>query len=33
LWTIRRDPWLPAFPSVVNRDERDRPKWSRTEPE
>ena len=32
LWTIRRDPWLPAFPSVVNRYEKDRPKWSRTEP-
>jgi hypothetical protein len=33
LWTIRREPWLPAFPSVVNRYEKDRPKWSRTEPE
>jgi hypothetical protein len=32
LWTIRRDPWLPAFPGVVNRYEKDRPKWSRTEP-
>src|SRR6476659_9580291 len=32
LWMIRRDPWLPAFPSVVNRYEKDRPKWSRTEP-
>jgi hypothetical protein len=29
LWTIRRDKWLPAFPSVVNRYEKDRPKWSR----
>ena len=33
LWTIRRDPWLPAFPTVVSRYEGDRPKWSRTEPE
>ena len=33
LWTIRRDKWLPAFPSVVSRYEKDRPKWSRTEPE
>ena len=33
LWTIRRDPWVPEFPSVVNRYEKDRPKWSRTEPE
>lgn len=32
LWTIRREPWLPPFPSVVRRYERDRPKWSRTEP-
>jgi hypothetical protein len=32
LWTIRRDPWLPTFPAVVNRYEGDRPKWSRTEP-
>ena len=33
LWTIRRDPSLPEFPSVVSRYEKDRPKWSRTEPE
>jgi hypothetical protein len=33
LWTIRREPWLPAFPSVVRRYEKDRPKWSRTEPD
>ena len=33
LWTIRREPWLPEFPSVVSRYEKDRPKWSRTEPE
>jgi hypothetical protein len=32
LWTIRREPWLPEFPSVVRRYERDRPKWKRTEP-
>ena len=32
LWTIRRDPWLPSFPNVINRYEKDRPKWSRTEP-
>jgi len=32
LWTIRREPWLPEFPSVVSRYERDRPKWKRTEP-
>jgi hypothetical protein len=33
LWTLRRDPRLPEFASVVRRYERDRPKWSRTEPE
>ena len=32
LWTIRREPWLPEFPSVVTRYERNRPKWKRTEP-
>lgn len=32
LWTVRRDPWLPEFPTVVRRYETDRPKWSRTEP-
>jgi hypothetical protein len=32
LWTIRREPWLPEFPTVVSRYERDRPKWKRTEP-
>jgi hypothetical protein len=26
LWTIRRDQWLPEFPSVVRRYEKDRPK-------
>jgi hypothetical protein len=32
LWTRRREPWLPKFPSVVRRYEEDRPSWSRTEP-
>jgi hypothetical protein len=32
LWTIRREPWLPEFPTVVSRYERDRPRWKRTEP-
>ena len=32
LWTIRREQWLPEFPSVVSRYERDRPQWKRTEP-
>jgi hypothetical protein len=32
LWTIRREPWLPEFPSVVSRYEQSRPKWKRTEP-
>ena len=31
LWTKRREPWLPEFPSV-NRYEQDRPQWKRTEP-
>jgi hypothetical protein len=32
LWTSRREPWLPDFPSVVSRYETNRPKWMRTEP-
>ncbi len=32
LWTIRREPWLPEFATVVSRYERDRPQWKRTEP-
>ena len=32
LWTIRREFWLPPLGSVVNRYEKDRPKWSRREP-
>jgi hypothetical protein len=32
LWTVRRPPWLPDFPSVINRYDTDRPKWSRSEP-
>lgn len=32
LWTTRREPWLPEFPTVVSRYERDRPRWKRTEP-
>ncbi len=31
LWTIRREPWLPEFPSVVRSYEQNRPKWKRTE--
>jgi hypothetical protein len=31
LWTIRREPWLPAFPSVIRRYEKSRPQWSRKE--
>ena len=31
LWTIRREPWLPAFPSVRHRYERNRPAWRRRE--
>jgi hypothetical protein len=31
LWTIRREPWLPEFPSVIRRYERNRPKWRRSE--
>ncbi len=32
LWSTRREPWLPEFPSVVRRYEKDRPQWSRAEP-
>ena len=32
LWTIRREPWLPEFLSVVSRYVQSRPKWKRTEP-
>ena len=32
LWTTRREPGLPDFPSVVRRYETNRPKWRRTEP-
>ena len=31
LWTRRREPWLPEFPSVIRRYEEDRPSGSRTE--
>jgi hypothetical protein len=31
LWTSRREPWLPACPSVGRRYEENRPKWRRTE--
>jgi len=31
LWTIRREPWLPAFSSVIRRYEKNRPKWRRSE--
>jgi hypothetical protein len=31
LWTIRREAWLPEFPSIVRRYETDRPEWRRTE--
>jgi hypothetical protein len=31
LWTSRREPWLPAFPSIVRRYPESRPKWRRTE--
>ncbi|MEZ5828195.1 MAG: GFA family protein [Hyphomicrobiales bacterium] len=31
LWTIRREPWLPEFPTVRHRYEKNRPKWRRTE--
>ncbi|MGH6736322.1 MAG: GFA family protein [Methyloceanibacter sp.] len=33
LWTIRREPWLPEFPSVVRRYDKERPQWKRTESE
>ncbi|MGD9509146.1 MAG: GFA family protein [Geminicoccaceae bacterium] len=32
LWTIRREPWLPAIPSIVRHYERDRPGPGRSEP-
>ena len=32
LWTIRREPWLPAIPGVVRLYERDRPGEERGEP-
>jgi len=31
LWTLRREAWLPVFPSVLHRYERNRPKWRRQE--
>jgi hypothetical protein len=31
LWTITREPWLPAFPSVKHRYEKSRPQWRRRE--
>jgi hypothetical protein len=31
LWIIRREPWLPAFPSVKHRYEKGRPEWRRRE--
>jgi hypothetical protein len=31
LWTIRREPWLPAFPGVKHRYERNRTTWRRRE--
>lgn len=31
LWTIRREPWLPDFPSVKHRYEKNRPEWRRRE--
>jgi hypothetical protein len=31
LWTIRREPWLPDFPTVVRRYEKDRSQWRRRE--
>ena len=31
LWTSRREPWLPEFPSVTHRYEKSRPKWRRRE--
>lgn len=33
LWTTRREPWLPDFPSVVHTYPESRPNWTRTEPE
>jgi hypothetical protein len=31
LWTSRREPSLPEFPTVVRRYERNRPQWKRVE--
>ncbi|HUU25383.1 MAG TPA: GFA family protein [Methyloceanibacter sp.] len=31
LWTLRREAWLPAFPSVKHRYEKNRPQWRRRE--
>ena len=33
LWTIRREPFLPDFPSVIRRYEKSRPRWTRKEPD
>jgi hypothetical protein len=33
LWTSRREPWLPEFSCVARRYEKDRPKWTRREPD
>jgi hypothetical protein len=33
LWTKRREPWLPAFPTCVSEFPESRPKWTRREPE
>jgi hypothetical protein len=33
LWTKRREPWLPAFPTCVSEFPESRPKWTRHEPE
>ena len=33
LWTKRREPWLPAFPTCVSQFSESRPKWTRREPE
>lgn len=31
LWTIRREPWLPPFPTVKHRYEKNRTQWRRRE--
>jgi hypothetical protein len=33
LWTRRREPWLPEFPTVVSRYVENRPQWKRHEPD